>query len=155
MISVQMLYHLPLDWKKELQEIYNCCWIEGYLPDSWNHAVITPIHKPNADKSLPSSYRPISITSAYSKVLEKMVAQRLSWYIESTNIINPVQAGFRKFHSTMDHAIRLKTEVENALSAGGLTVAVFLDFSRAFDLVWTDGLLMKLLKYKIDGNCLT
>jgi hypothetical protein len=84
-----------------------------------------------------------------------MVAQRLSWYIESTNIINPIQAGFRKFHSTMDHAIRLKTEVENALSAGGLTVAIFFDFSRAFDLVWTDGLLMKLLKYKIDGNCLT
>ena len=84
-----------------------------------------------------------------------MVAQRLIWYIESTNLINPAQAGFRKFHSTIDHAFRLKTEIENSLSVGGITVAVFLDFSRAFDLVWTDGLLMKLLKYRIDGKCLT
>ena len=150
-----MILHLPPDWKNELLQIFNHCWKKGYLPPSWNHALITPIHKPNSDKSLPSSYRPIALTSAYSKVLEKMVSRRLNWYIESSNIINQNQAGFRKFHSTIDHAVRLKSDIENAFSIGGLTVAIFLDFSRAFDLVWTDGLLLKLLKYKIDGNCLT
>ena len=153
-ISMQMLYHLPPVWKNELLNIYNNCWNEGYLPATWNVALITPILKSNSDKCSPSSYRPISLTSAYSKVMEKMVAQRISWYLESSNILNPIQAGFRKFHSTIDHALRLKTEIENALSVGGITLAVFLDFSRAFDLVWSDGLLLKLLKYKIGGNCL-
>ena len=153
-ISMLMLLHLPPEGKLILLEIFNDCWNKGTLPTNWNHALIKPILKPNNDRSLPSSYRPIALTSAFSKILEKMVAARLTWYIETYNIISPIQAGFRKHHSTLDHAVRLKTEIENSLSVGGITVAVFLDFSRAFDLVWIDGLLLKLMRYNIGGNCL-
>ena len=153
-VSMRMLCHLPYDGKSALLDIFNDCWINGFIPKSWNHALIKPILKSHNDKCAPSSYRPIALTSSFSKLFEKMVADRLTWYLEGYNIINPIQAGFRKHHSTLDHAIRLKTEAENSLSAGGITVAIFLDFSRAFDLVWTDGLLLKLMKYNIDGNCL-
>jgi hypothetical protein len=84
-----------------------------------------------------------------------MVSSRLSWYLEAYKLINPIQAGFRKNHSTLDHPMRLKTDIENSFSAQGITVGVFLDFSRAFDLVWIDGLLMKLLKLNINGRCLS
>ena len=89
-----------------------------------------------------------------SKVLERMVANRIGWYLEHNKLLNSIQAGFRKNHSTVDHPMRLKTEIENALKSGNITVGVFLDFSRAFDRVWIDSLLMKTMALGIEGHCL-
>ena len=153
-IAMSMLVNLPEQAKSILLQSYNQCWSNGFLPRSWNHSLINPILKHGNEPKTPFSYRPISLTSAASKVMERLVANRLNWYLETYNLINPIQAGFQKNHCTLDHAIRLKSEAENVVSSGNITVAIFLDFSRAFDLVWTDGPLMKLLKLHINGNCL-
>ena len=59
-------------------------------------------------------------------------------------LLHPSQSGFRKMCSTTDPIIRLKTEIEDSMSKGNITVAILLDVSRAFDLVWVDGMLLKL-----------
>ena len=74
--------------------------------------------------------------------------------MENNNLFNKYQCGFRKGHSTTDHIIRLKNEAEHSISSGNITVAIFLDFTRAFDLLWKDGLILKLMKLQIKGNSL-
>ena len=153
-ITMSMLFHLPMEAKFYLLSLFNYYWETCQIPSSWKHALINPIPKSNCNPNDADAYRPIAITSAYSKLLERMVSNRLSWYLEAYKLINPIQVGFRKNHSTLDHPMRLKADIENALSSEGITVGIFLDFSRAFDLVWIDGLLMKMAKLNINGLCL-
>ena len=107
--------------------------------------LINPILKPNKDSNDINSYRPISITTTISKVIEKMIVSRLSWYLDKYNLLNPAQAGFRKFFCTGDPIIRLTDEADIALHSGNITIAILIDFSRAFDTLWVDGLLIKML----------
>jgi len=81
-----------------------------------------------------------------------MVAARLSWYLDKNNLIIPNQSGFCKNKSCLDNAIRLFSDAQSSLNSGNSTIAIFLDFKKAFDLIWIDGLLIKLLKFNINGN---
>lgn len=153
-IKFIMLKNLPVHLKEELLIFINTIWQAGTLPSMWKHAIINPILKNGKDPELVDSYRPIALTCAISKLMEKMVAKRLYWYLDFNSLINKNQSGFRKNYSTVDHAVRLKTEINYAITSGNITIAIFLDFSRAFDLVWTDGLLLKLLHLKITGNAI-
>jgi len=80
-----------------------------------------------------------------------MIANRLMWFLETNNLLNPKQAGFRKNFSTADPVIRVVHEAEIAYKSGNIMIAIFIDFSRAFDLLWIDGLLIKLMKLNITG----
>ena len=132
---MSMLFHLPSEAKFYLLSLFNYYWETSQIPPSWKHPIINPIPKSNCNSNNADAYRPIAITSAYSKLLERMVSSRLSWYLEAYKLINPIQAGFCKNHSTLDHPMLLKEGIENALSSEDITVGIFLDFSRAFDLV--------------------
>ena len=83
-----------------------------------------------------------------------MIANRLTWFLEKHNLFTPTQAGFRKGFCTSDPVIRMNQEAEISLKSGNLTIAILIDFSRAFDLVWIDGLLIKLSRLNIKGNIL-
>ena len=82
-----------------------------------------------------------------------MVKARLERYLESKNIINPFQSGFRKGRSTIDQLVRLQHDVLYAKNRGRSVVAVFLDLEAAFDLAWHSGILYKLKKCGITGRC--
>ena len=97
--------------------------------------------KKNKDPSDPKSYRPISLTSHPGKLLEGMVKARLERYLESKNILNPFQSGFRKGRSTNDQLVRLQHDVLYAKNRGRSVVAIFLDIEAAFDLAWHSGIL--------------
>ena len=140
--------------KYYLLNLINQSWREGVLPSLWKEAVITPILKPFKDSHSIDSYRPISLLNTISKVMEKMVSERLLNWLENNNLVNKFQCGFRKGHSTIDHVIRLKNEAAHSIVTGNITVAIFIDFSKAFDLLWRDGLILKLMKLNIKGICL-
>ena len=81
---------------------FNRSWREGVLPHSWRNAVIVPILKPGKPASDVDSYRPISLTSCLGKVLERMVANRLSHIAELRVFLTEDQAMFRGLRSTED-----------------------------------------------------
>ena len=89
------------------------------------------------------------------KVMEKLVGNRLRWYLEKNNLLDPDQAGFRKQRCTLDQIMRLKVDAANSIQSGNIMVAILLDFSRAFDLLWTDGLLIKLMRLGLRGNIIS
>src|SRR5271170_2465536 len=117
-----VLVKLPSRGKEVFLKLINLSWKLGSLPISWKQTYVIPIVKPNKDNKLLESSRPISLTNCIVKIVEKMVAARLKNYLELNNLININQAGFHKSHSTLDQAIRLKTEAENVTKSGNMTV---------------------------------
>ena len=153
-IPYSFIINSPVSTKHFLINFINNIWSTGKIPNNLKHSIIKPILKPNKNKTDLNSYRPISLTSSVSKIMEKMIGNRLNWYLVKNKLLNPNQAGFRKFFCTNDPIIRLKHEAEVAVNSGSYTIAIMIDFTRAFDLLWTDGLILKLMQLKITGNML-
>ena len=153
-IPYSLFVHAPGVIKIFFLNIINTIWTTGNIPKLWKSSIIKPILKNNKDSKDLSSYRPISLTPTPCKIMEKMVVNRLNWFLEKNKLLNPSQAGFRKHFSTSDPIIRLKCEADFSLKSGFITVAILIDFTRAFGLIWTDGLLIKMMGLNLKGNIL-
>ena len=140
-IHYEILRHLPLDTLKVLLNIIYEVWTDGNFPQSWREALIIPIPKPGKDHYDPINYRPIALTSCICKSVERMVNERLIWYLEKTGKINKFQCGFRANRSTVDHLVRLETFIRDAFTNGEHLVAVFFDLQKAYDTTWKHGIM--------------
>ena len=105
----------------------NEIWRTGKFPEDWHKAVIIPIPKPGKDKTEATNYRPIALTSCICKTMERMINNRLVWFLESNNLISGNQAGFRKNYSTNDHLVRLEYFFRDAFIKKEHCVAIFFD----------------------------
>ena len=113
-------------------------------------AVVSPLYKAK-DPMIVSNYRPISLLSSFSKILEKLMSNSLLDFLNKCDILNKYQFGFRNNHSTYMALIILLENLNNALDKGECSIGIFLDFQRAFDTVNHDILLDKLYHYGIRG----
>jgi hypothetical protein len=68
------------------------------------------------------------------------------------DLFNKYQSGFRKNRNTKEHLFRLQNDIQNALTTKSKTIAVFLDIAKAYDMLWKDGLLYKLLQLNIGSK---
>ena len=139
-----MLSHLPEPFQYQLLQLINLIWSTSSIPSSWQHATLTPILKPSQNPCDPSSYRPISLLDAISKVVTRMVSCRLRSFLNDNSCLSPRQSGFRPLHSTTDVAMRLVSSIKSALDNDEYTLALFFDIQKAYDTVWHNGLLFKL-----------
>ena len=93
-IAPDLLKHLPADVEVELLKTLNHSWLEGWCPQfSW-HAVIIQFLKKDKDPQSVDSYRPIALTSTICKLLERMIVNRFSWWLEEHFLLSSWQAGF-------------------------------------------------------------
>ena len=123
---------------------------EGYFPSELKLAKIIPLYKAN-DPSLFNNYRPISLLSVFSKILEKIMYDRLYDYLVTLKILYEYQFGFQKSKSTYMALISLTDRLIAALEKGDVCVGLFIDFRKAFDTVNHEILLDKLYFYGIRG----
>lgn len=151
-ISYQMLSHLSDEGLQVLLALYNRVWDEGLIPAGWKEAVIVPIRKPGKDASKPVNYRPIALTSQMGKLMEKLVNGRLMHFVEEKGLLTRFQSGFRKGRNTIDSIICLEHEIRKAQVNKETVVAVFLDVEKAYDMLWVEGLLIKLHLLGVGGN---
>ena len=113
-ITNEMIINIGSNRMAVLLRLINITWKTGQLPKDWKTAVLIPLLKKNKPKIAPSSYRPISLTSCIGKLVERMINERLNWWLEH-NIITPCQAGFRSNYSTECQLIRLTQKIPNGL----------------------------------------
>ena len=148
------LKNLPEHTLRELLGLINRSWRSGVVPSSWRHSLVIPILKSGKSPSDPNAYRPVSLISCISKVVEKMIARRLSWQLEKSNIFSDTQSGFRKGRSTEDLILKLEHEVRASLVNKQISLAVFFDLKQAFDNVNINLLLLKTARTGIKGRLL-
>ena len=133
--------------------IFDLSFKNGVVPAQFKIAKVIPIHKAG-DKSSMDNYRPISLLSAFSKILEKIVAIRLLTFLNTNEILSKWQFGFRAGHSTSHPMVHFLNKITDSLNDKKHTVAIFCDLKKAFDTCNHDILFKKLKKYGIEGsNC--
>ena len=153
-IHYDILKALPQDSKIELLKLFNQSWATGKTPDSWSEAIIIPILKPAKNSEDPASYRPISLTSTFTKLMQKMIKPRLCSFLEENNLLSDYQSGCRENHSCDDNLVRLESDIKRAQCANQYLLAIFLDLSSAFDKLWNGGALKYLYNIGIKGRLL-
>ncbi|KZR99972.1 putative Pol protein, partial [Daphnia magna] len=116
-----------------LKHLFNTLLKSAFVPPQWKQSIVIPLLKPGKPAEDPTSYRPISITSCLCKAMERLIANRLHWFLETKGLINKEQAGFRRGCSTYDHIIQLESDIKRSFSQKQSTVAAFLDISKAYD----------------------
>jgi hypothetical protein len=126
-----------------ITNIFNFSWQYSAIPNDWKKAYAFAIFK-KGNRSDPSAYRLISITSIIIRLFERIVNNRISSFLESNSFFSVNQAGFRKHLSTLDNIYRLLRDCYSQLSKGKQLPIVFLDIVKAFDRVPHDLLLFKL-----------
>lgn len=133
-----------------LTHIFNLSLLNGKFPNVWKLGVVSPIHK-DGDKTSPSNFRPITLLSIFSKLLEKIVNKRLVQYLENKSLLNDKQFGFRRNKSTEDAVVLLTKRIAHYLDDNKCCLGVFLDLAKAFDTVSVPILLQKLASMGIRG----
>nr|XP_037291116.1 uncharacterized protein LOC119186822 [Rhipicephalus microplus] len=102
----------------------------GALPESWQTAVVAPILKPRRKATALSSYRPVSLTSAPCKVMERVALERLEW-IADQGFFPEQQTGFRRHRCTADSISDVVATLEDARSSGDVAMLLLLDVESA------------------------
>ncbi|MFC1375539.1 MAG: reverse transcriptase family protein [gamma proteobacterium symbiont of Ctena orbiculata] len=114
---------------------------------------MTPIFK-KGDRSSPANYRPISLTSVCSKVMEHILHSQVMKHLEANGILSDQQHGFRKRRSFESQLILTLKELTAGMDEGQQIDAILLDFSKAFNKVPHERLAANLRYYGIQGNLL-
>ena len=123
----------------------------GVIPKSWKRAAIIPIYK-SGDKTVPSNYRPISLTSVICKVLERIIRKQVFSFLDQKGCLNSTQHGFRPGRSCLSALLDVFDNIMHMLDSDSSVDMVYLDFSKAFDKVDHGILLHKLRALGITGN---
>jgi hypothetical protein len=131
-----------------LTHVYNVSFQTGIFPDIMKKAKIRPLIK-NGVKQDIQNYRPISILSAFSKILEKLMYNRLLSFLMKRDILTNVQHGFMVNKSTETASHSFIECVQEALERRLHVIGIFLDLSKAYDVINHSMLLDKLISYGV------
>ena len=105
----------------------------GVFPEKWKIARVCPIPKIK-NPTVAKDFRPVSILPVLSKVFEKVILMQILQHIE-TSVYNQTQSGFRKGHSTSTILLKLRDAIKQAMNKSEITLAVMIDYSKAFDTI--------------------
>lgn len=125
----------------------------AFYPHELKQSKITPVFK-KGNQVIISNYRPISILPFLSKVVEKLIKQRLSNYLQKFRLLTPIQFGFRRGLSTNLALTALTDKLKTEIDKGKYVGSVFIDFTKAFDSINHDILFCKLASLGINGPAL-
>lgn len=149
-LSTKLIKYLKYELATPLLHLFNLSIRDGQFPSKLKTSRTVPIFKVG-DNSNCDNYRPISLLSAISKILEKFIANQLVDHLEYNKLLYENQYGFQKNKSTVHSLLKLTNYVAEGLNNKKYVAGVFLDLKKAFDVVPHDILLKKLSYLGIRG----
>ena len=123
------------------------------IPLAWKTSIIAPIFKKDLPSN-PKNYRPVSLTSVFCKLMERVVVKELLSYLSQHNLISKNQHGFLKRLSTCTNLLECMNDWTVLIDSGSQVAVAYVDFARAFDSVTHTKLICKLKSYGISGALL-
>jgi len=149
-VSLKLLKSVRVEVSTPLSHIFNLSLENGVFPDKLKCTRTVPVFK-QGSKSSCDNYRPISLVKTFSKILEKIVAIKLTNHLDINKLLYKHQYGFQRNKQTEHNLINLLSYVSNAINDGNYCMGIFLDIKKAFDCVPRDILFNKLEHLGING----
>ena len=152
-IHPRVLHEIAEAIAEPISIIFNTSLKTMTVPTDWKLANVTAIHKKDK-KTIPSNYRPVSLTSVICKLMESFICEEITRHLKNNNLFSTQQFGFITGRSTtlqMLHVLNLWSKI---LDEGGSLDVVYCDFMKAFDKVPHRRLFYKVQQYGISGEIL-
>ncbi|CAF4017673.1 unnamed protein product [Rotaria magnacalcarata] len=118
-------------------------------PDIWKSPKIVTLNKLKAGTPRCDQTRPISLLATHPKLFEKVMLERLIYWAETNRLVPAEQSGFRSGRLLQTRVFSIYQEVKNNMAANIPTLAVYVDYQKAYDKVWHKGLVVKLNRMRI------
>ena len=140
---------------KPLEAIFNSSLESGVFPNIWKVARVTSVFKTGSKTDL-NNYRPISILSVFSKLIEKIAhdqvtGDQVSTFLKEKSMLSKCQHAFQKLHNTLTTLLNVTDSWFSNADKRKINTSIFLDLKKALDTVDQEILLSKLSKYGIGG----
>lgn len=143
---------------EEIAEPIKILWVKslasGVIPSKLKTGLIVPIFK-NGGRQTAKNYRPVSLTSHLVKIFERVIVRKMVEYLETNDLYNKRQHGFRRGRSCLSQLIEQHAEILDSMCNGHAVDVVYLDFAKAFDKVDHGLLLKKLANIGVGRELLT
>jgi hypothetical protein len=149
-----VLKHIAASISAPLTSIFRRSFETGHVPDDWLTSNITPIYKNKGHNELAASYRPISLGSVPSKVMEYIVKDGIQKFLDKESLISSKQHGFMKGKSTVTNVLTTLNNWKSSRLQNQQTHVCYIDFAKAFDSISHKKLLYKLERYGLCGRLL-
>ena len=134
--------------------LYNQLLSVAYVPPAWLSAHIVPVHKKGVTGDV-DNYRPISLTCVASKILERIIVDHLTDHFSRNNILHQAQHGFTRRRSTCTNLLESCNDWTLCVQNKQQVTVVYIDFTKAFDIVSHRKLFARLYSYGVRGTLLT
>jgi hypothetical protein len=143
-----MLKNSSQEFRTIILHLINHTIRQSKIPQNWKNSLINMIPNKQHNSSNPKDYRPISLTSCLAKLAERLMLVKIKDFLDKNKIIIKQQSGFRQKRQTKDNLFFLTQKAIESLNRGKQMCTIFFDIASAFDKVWHDGLISKLIKLK-------
>ena len=136
------------------EKLFNLIFDTGFIPESWVVGNIIHVYKNKGDSNDTNNFRPITLVSCLGKLFTSILSERLSKYSDDFFVMHENQCGFRQGYCTIDNLFILYSFFELLKRKKKKMYCAFIDFEKAFDKIWREGLWYKLLINNINGKML-
>ncbi|GBM24429.1 hypothetical protein AVEN_76158-1 [Araneus ventricosus] len=143
---VEECYFTDSEW---FTQVLNTCFINGFFLENWKRAEVILIPKEGKDLKDYKSYRSICLLPVWGKMLVKLIANRLTYFLEENQILNNNEYGFRKYNSTINALQGVTEFIGESKALNKVTCMVSVDIENAFNSVRWSNIKQLLEKYKV------